>query len=38
MVSTGQDEIDWNGSSYSKVGTANNSILTMAGAGLSLYF
>jgi len=38
MVSTGQDEIDWNGSSYMKVGTAHNSILTMAGAGLSLYF
>ncbi len=38
MVSTGQDEIDWNGSSYSRVGNANNSVLTMAGAGLSLYF
>jgi hypothetical protein len=38
MVSTEQDEIDWNGSSYTKVGTANNSVLTMAGAGLSLYF
>jgi hypothetical protein len=39
MVSTEQDEIDWDGtSSYTKVGTARNSILTMAGAGLSLYF
>jgi hypothetical protein len=38
MVSTGQDEIDWNGSSYTKIGNAHSSVLTMAGAGLSLYF
>ena len=38
MKSTDQDEIDWDGSSYKKVGTANSSVLSMAGAGVSLYF
>ena len=38
MKSTDQDEIDWTGGGYAKVGNANSSELSMMGAGVSLYF
>jgi hypothetical protein len=38
MKSTDQDEIDWTGGGYAKVGNANSSELSMMGAGISLYF